>query len=185
MHMVDRDQSTTNSKVERYEATSLSQQIGSLLGWTQKPMLPNRGVARLDGAQGKKQVWRPHVRTWGLSEANVLRWSICDTVETFRRPENCAPLAPSLHPCCCTKTLVISVTIYFWYIRKRRDIATERCRFRSITIFRNHTVELLSEGEVCSRSVENQLHGLQRCHNVVRKRAGKPAWQRHCAEDNR
>ena len=30
------------------------------------------GVPRLDGARGKKQVWRPHVRTCGLSEANVL-----------------------------------------------------------------------------------------------------------------
>jgi len=34
----------------------------------------NRSVTRLDGAQGKKQVWHPHVRTWGLSEANVLYW---------------------------------------------------------------------------------------------------------------
>jgi len=25
-----------------------------------------RGVTRLDGARGKKQVWRPHVRTWRL-----------------------------------------------------------------------------------------------------------------------
>jgi len=28
--------------------------------------------ARLDGARGKKQVWRPYVRTWGISEANLL-----------------------------------------------------------------------------------------------------------------
>jgi len=35
----------------------------------------NQGcVARLDGARGKKRVWRPHVRTWGLSEFNVLYW---------------------------------------------------------------------------------------------------------------
>jgi len=34
----------------------------------------SRGVMRLDGAQGKKQVWRPNVRSWGLSEANVLHW---------------------------------------------------------------------------------------------------------------
>jgi len=32
------------------------------------------GVTRLDGARVKKQVWCPHVRTWGLSEANVLYW---------------------------------------------------------------------------------------------------------------
>jgi len=35
---------------------------------------PLRGATRLDGARGKKQVWRPHVWTWGLSEANVLYW---------------------------------------------------------------------------------------------------------------
>ena len=34
----------------------------------------SRGVTRLDGARGKKQVWRLHVRIWGLSEANVLYW---------------------------------------------------------------------------------------------------------------
>jgi len=33
-----------------------------------------RGVTRWDGARGKKQVWRPRVRNWGLSEANVLYW---------------------------------------------------------------------------------------------------------------
>ena len=33
-----------------------------------------RGVTRLDGARGKKQVWHPHVRTWGLSKANLLYW---------------------------------------------------------------------------------------------------------------
>ena len=32
-----------------------------------------RGVTRLDGARGKKQVWRPNVRTC-LSQANVLYW---------------------------------------------------------------------------------------------------------------
>jgi len=34
----------------------------------------SRGVTRLDGAWSKKQVWRPHVRTWDRSEANVLYW---------------------------------------------------------------------------------------------------------------
>ena len=33
-----------------------------------------RGATRLDGARGKKQVWRPHVRNWDLSEVNVLYW---------------------------------------------------------------------------------------------------------------
>jgi len=33
-----------------------------------------RDVTRLDGASDKKKVWRPHIRTWGLWEANVLFW---------------------------------------------------------------------------------------------------------------
>jgi len=33
-----------------------------------------RAVPRSDGARGKKRVWRPHVRNWDLSEANVLHW---------------------------------------------------------------------------------------------------------------
>ena len=32
--------------------------------------ITTRGVTRLDGVRGKKQVWRPHW-TWGLSEANA------------------------------------------------------------------------------------------------------------------
>ena len=36
-----------------------------------------RAITRLDGARGKKQVWRPHVRNWGLSETNVLHWRMC------------------------------------------------------------------------------------------------------------
>jgi len=31
-----------------------------------------RGATRLDGVRGKKQVWRLHARTWGLSEVNLL-----------------------------------------------------------------------------------------------------------------
>jgi len=37
-------------------------------------LVPSRGVARLDGARGKKQVWRPHIGTWGLAVANILYW---------------------------------------------------------------------------------------------------------------
>jgi len=45
-----------------------------------------RGATKWDGARGKKQVWRPHFRTWGLPKANVLHWSSCDIVRTSRRP---------------------------------------------------------------------------------------------------
>ena len=64
-----------------------------------------RGVTRLNGAGGKKQVWRRRVRTWGLSEANLLYWRkylwhcwgfsvIIDLV--IRRQGSCAPLATPL-----------------------------------------------------------------------------------------
>jgi len=64
-------------------------------------------VTRLDGARGKKQIWRPHVRTWDLSELNVLYWTkyTCDIVGTFWRPRNDSapgelrsPFPPSLRP---------------------------------------------------------------------------------------
>ena len=58
----------------------------------------DRGVTRLDGAQGKMQVRRPHFRTWGLPEANVLYWRMYVwqygdfwRPAVFRRPGNCAP----------------------------------------------------------------------------------------------
>ena len=75
----------------------------------------SRGVTKLDGVRGKKQLWRPHVRTWGLSEANLLHWrkylwhcwnssappavirrppEWFGTPMVIRRPGNCAPLVP-------------------------------------------------------------------------------------------
>jgi len=41
---------------------------------TIKAMLRSRDVTGLDGARGKIHVWRPHVRTWGVSEANLRYW---------------------------------------------------------------------------------------------------------------
>ena len=48
------------------------------------------------------QVWRPHVRTWGLSEANIVYWrkyfwhywDFSATLAVIRRPGNCAPPLP-------------------------------------------------------------------------------------------
>jgi len=57
-----------------------------------------RGVTRLNCARGKKQVWRPCVRTWGRPEANVLHWSSCDIVRTFRRPAVIQRLHSDLAP---------------------------------------------------------------------------------------
>ena len=36
--------------------------------------VPYRGETKLNGARGKKQVCRPCIRNWGLSEAYVLNW---------------------------------------------------------------------------------------------------------------
>jgi len=47
-------------------------------------------VTRLVGAWGIKQVWHPHVRTWGLSETNVgycFEKSVCDIVVTLWPPQ--------------------------------------------------------------------------------------------------
>jgi len=69
--------------------------------------IDTRGVTRLDGARGKKQVWRPRGRTWGLWEANVLYWrkylwycwEFSGAPAVIRRPGSCSPLAPpSLRP---------------------------------------------------------------------------------------
>ena len=69
-------------------------------------VLVGRGVTRLNGARGKKQVWRPHIRTWGISEANVLYWrkhlwhywDFWVPVAVIRLPGNCASLAPFVTP---------------------------------------------------------------------------------------
>ena len=89
----------------------------------------SRNVTRLDGVRGKKQVWRPHVRTWGLSEANVLYWrkylwhcwdfmapsQWFGTPILIKRRANCAPLAPSLRPCI-GGSIFIMVNVNLHYI---------------------------------------------------------------------
>jgi len=70
--------------------------------------LPARDVRRLDGARGKKQVWRPHVRIRSFG-AEVL-----DLVGIFRRPSSdSAPviLHPSLQPCMNVTSPVLKI---FW-----------------------------------------------------------------------
>ena len=70
-----------------------------LWSWVKYLIVASRDVTRLDGARGKKQLWRPHVRTWGLSEANVLYWreymwrcwGFSALPAVIRRPVSCAP----------------------------------------------------------------------------------------------
>jgi len=100
-----------------------------------------RCVTRLDGARGKKQVWRPHVQTWGLSEANVLHWSTCDIVRTFRhpavirRPGNCAPWTLSLRPwllCAATRLNKSWYTALTRGIREPWDLGGQNFQFARI-----------------------------------------------------
>jgi len=62
---------------------------------------------RLDGAQGKKQVWRPHVdvRNLSLSRSNILYWRMDKILLTFSgvpivigHPGICAPIATLIMP---------------------------------------------------------------------------------------
>ena len=55
----------------RHRHPCVSQSIRAIRWqWMRSWCLWSRGVTRLDYA--KKQVWQPHVRTWGLSEGRVL-----------------------------------------------------------------------------------------------------------------
>jgi len=59
----------------------------------------SRDVTRLHGARDKKQVWSPHGRNWGLSEANALYWrkylwhcwDFSAPREVIRRPNSDSP----------------------------------------------------------------------------------------------
>jgi len=100
-----------------------------------------RRVTRLDGARGKKQVWRPHVRTWGLSEANTLYlrkylWHCWDfsapTPQSFAAPrsdlvphsdsapgELCPTCPPRYAPGCTLKdVLTNSCTLFTWKMNR-------------------------------------------------------------------
>ena len=90
-----------------------------------------RGV--LNYCQGRDDVrWRPgqeaslgpYVRTWGLSEANVLHWSSCDIVRTFASRSHSAPgeLCPcpsSLRPRLLREATRLNKS---WYIALTRGI---------------------------------------------------------------
>ena len=55
--LADSNSSNVNGKTHNCEADA------------QEHWAPTMGVTRLDSALCKKQVWRPYVRTWALSES--------------------------------------------------------------------------------------------------------------------
>jgi len=60
------------------------------------------GAYRLDGARGKKQVWRPMFEPEVFrKKIHCIEESTCDIVETFRPPQWFGArggIVPSLHP---------------------------------------------------------------------------------------
>ena len=75
----------------------------------------SRGVKRLDGARNTKQVWRPHVRTWGLSEANLLLKKVLVTLFwLFGPPRSDSAPGELLPPC---PPVVKPLAVKFVYIR--------------------------------------------------------------------
>ena len=99
-----------------------------------------RDVPRLDGARGRKQVWRPHVRTWGLSEANFLYWTeYLWHCFDFSAPPwwlDARGIVPPLHGpgLDCTK-LVCFLQVYFfnawWQPRKERQQWKSECNMKN------------------------------------------------------
>jgi len=73
--------------------------------WETRRQISKSPTRALDGARSKKQVWHPHVRTWGLSEANALFskkclwhcWDFSAPPAVIRRP-GIVPPFPSLRP---------------------------------------------------------------------------------------
>jgi len=66
-----------------------------------------RGVRRLDGARGKKQVWRPFSNLGPFGSKCAVEESTSDILGTFRRPHSdlapweSSPLAPLVKPLEC------------------------------------------------------------------------------------
>jgi len=54
----------------------------------------SRGVTRLDAAWDNKQVWRPRIRAWGLSEANLLLKKVLATLLGLFCARGIAPPCP-------------------------------------------------------------------------------------------
>jgi len=132
---------------------------------------PSQGdVTRLDGARGKKQVWRPHVRNWGLSEGILLYWrkylwnwwdfsappeEIWLHPHWFgapimiRRQGNCAPLLPRRY------APVPSITIFTvdrvsvcWNSPMVEKFDTKRNRFVLQNCFDSHLLESFEQLKV-------------------------------------
>jgi len=68
-------------------------EISGIWKTEKRQTVPRRGVTRLDGARGKKQVWRcSNLRSFGSKFA--VEESAFDIVVTFRRLGNCPLVTP-------------------------------------------------------------------------------------------
>ena len=111
-----------------------------------------RGITSLDGARGKKQVWRPRVRSWVLSEENVLYWrNYLRHCQDFSTPEELCPLCPpSLRP---------------WLISLPGLVRIHKKN--AMTLSRARSCVFCSECVCCSDDL-TLLHALWSCNTVKR-----------------
>ena len=135
-HSINVTDSNAGMWMERQTSRALRQMLKST-----EP----RGVTRLDDARWKKQVWRTHVQTWGLSEAHFLYWALLWHCWDFSRPSavirrlpavirlphsdsapgELCPLPPSLHPCGWVNLVGTNATD--WTILRRMKTYSNTC----------------------------------------------------------
>ena len=120
-----------------------------------KTIVVCRGVTRLDGAWGEKQVWRPYVRTWGLfgNKCTVLKQVLYDIVLTFwspamiRRPGNCAALLPSLRLWCySTKIRKFSENKQIFKSERHELLFREHLQFSNTIAYRMDLAQTVNKG---------------------------------------
>ena len=120
-----------------------------------------KGVTRLDGAGDKKQVWRPHVRTWGLSEEMYCIEVLVTLLGLFGAQGSVLPLPP---PPCYAPAPGCGPSVIFGLKQSRAGVVQNWNR-RS----RGHCPELvidtfgallsgLAADIVCSRRYKRQIH---------------------------
>ena len=123
-------------------------------------------------APGRRSVWRPDVRTWGLSEANVLHWStvlvtllgLFGASQSFgafvviRRPGNCAPSPPSLRPWLLSAATRLNKTmVHSSNQRHSGTLGFRRCEVKEVRAIKKRTANaviwnckmLLSNNKCC------------------------------------
>ena len=116
------------------------------------PALSWQGRNEVRWRPGQKTTLHPHVRTWGLSEANLLYWGkylwhcwdFSAPLAGIRRPGNYSPLSPSLRPCSGAKFTIYRCMLHWpgWEIfptTTASGLSSARHCYPSSTRYYSHT----------------------------------------------